>query len=81
MLILSTEEIFDKTVEILLKFTDIKKDEIKHNSKLGIDLGLTSFDMLILMTSLEENFNITVNDSVISKIETVDDIVKIVDNN
>lgn len=72
---LSTDAKYHIVVDVMSNFTDVKKDQIKFDSEISVDLGLTSFDMVLLIASLEEKFNIDVSDSLTKKMKTVGDIV------
>lgn len=64
-----------KIQDILLRYTTMKKDEIKENSVLTTDLGLSSFDMVSIVTDFEDEFAIEIPDRDIRKFITVDDII------
>lgn len=61
---------------ILLRYTTVKKDEIKENSVLTADLGLSSFDVVSIVSDFEDEFAIEIPDRDIKKFITVDDVIK-----
>ena len=65
-----------KLKEILVKYVDIDPSEIKKESRLGDDLGLTSFALMSMMGEIEDEFDITIVEEELTGITTVDDIMK-----
>lgn len=53
--------------------------EIKENSTLVGDLGMDSLDVVECVMNIEKEFGLRIDDSVIPGIETVGDIVKVVE--
>lgn len=60
---------------ILSKYTTVRTDEIKENSVLTADLGLSSFDVVSIVSDFEDEFDIEVPDRDIRKLITVGDII------
>lgn len=71
----------EKIVEILSDYTDVDESEIKPESTLIGDLGLTSLDIVDLITAFEDEFSISIPDSAIKKMEKVSDITDYVKAN
>ena len=67
-------EIHDKIVKVLTAELDIKKDRVHPKSHIWNDLGADSLQILDIIMSLEEEFDIVISDEAIDIIETVDDI-------
>jgi len=65
-----------KLKEILVKYVDINPDEITKESRLGEDLGLTSFALMSMMGEIEDEFDISIVEDELTGITTVDDILK-----
>lgn len=64
---------FERTVKILSEF--VKSDvEIKPESSLVADLGLSSLDIVDLIVSFEDEFDIEIPDQIIPSLTTVQDI-------
>lgn len=63
---------FDKVKNILLNYTNIT--EITEDSILEADLGLSSFDVLSIVTDFEDMFEIEISDRDIGKFTSVKDI-------
>lgn len=62
--------------EILVRYVDVNPDEITKDSKLGEDLGLTSFALMSMMGEIEDTFDISVVEEELTGITTVDDVMK-----
>ena len=60
--------------EILTHYVDLPADEIRDDAKLVEELNLTSFAVMGLMGELEEEFGITVDETELTDIRTVEDI-------
>lgn len=65
---------FEKVKEILLNYTDAA--EIAKESLLGADLGLSSFDVVSIVTDFEDRFKIEIPDRDIGKFISVKDILE-----
>ncbi|SHK00597.1 acyl carrier protein [Hathewaya proteolytica DSM 3090] len=59
---------------IVNEFAEIGVGNIKRNTQLVADLGLSSLDIVEIVMRLEESFNIKISDKQISKFRTVGDI-------
>lgn len=68
----------EKVKEILSKYT---KAEITENATLVNDLGLSSFDMVSVVTAFEDEFDIEISDRDIRKLVTVKDILEYIESN
>lgn len=60
---------------ILSKYTTVSKDEITENSVLTADLGLSSFDVVSIVSDFEDEYDIEIPDRDIRKLVTVMDIM------
>jgi len=70
----------DKVKEIMTRYVDLDPSEIHEDSKLAEDLALTSFAVMSMMGDFEEEFGITVDESELTDIHTVGDIVAYLEN-
>ncbi len=64
---------FERVITILQKYVD--EVSIETNSTLEADLGLSSFDVVEIVTEFEEEFGIEISDRDIGKFVCVKDIV------
>ena len=69
----------DKVVELISKQLNRPVDEITADKEIVKDLGADSLDVVEMLMSLEEEFNITVPEEDAEKIKTVGDIVKLIE--
>ena len=68
--------VFDKVKEILSSQFDVDADSITPDTDLVDDLGADSLDLVDMLMSLEDEFNIgEVPDEMVEKIRTVDQLV------
>jgi acyl carrier protein len=63
---------FESVRGILEKYTE---SEVREDSSLAGDLGLTSFDLAVIVSEFEEKFSISVDDRDIMNFITVKDII------
>ena len=70
------EDILKRVIELFS--TMAEAEEITEDSELIEDLGISSMDVLILISSLEEEFRIKVPEKLIPKMTTVGDVVDII---
>ena len=70
------ELVLQKIVPILQKLSD--EEEIHPDDELLDDLGISSMDILMLMTILEEEFHTSVSESQLRRIVTVEDMADMI---
>jgi acyl carrier protein len=63
---------FESVRGILEKYTE---SEVREDSSLMGDLGLTSFDLAVIVSEFEEKFSISVEDRDVVGLVTVKDVV------
>lgn len=66
---------FDKLTEIIVNYVEVKKEDIKPESRFIEDLGFTSFDFMSMLGEVEEALEIEVDLEAVSKIRTVQEAV------
>ena len=72
--------VFEKVKAILSEQFDVEEDSITAETTLADDLGADSLDVVDLLMSIEDEFEIEVPDEEIENIKTVGDIVKYIEN-
>lgn len=73
--------IFEKVQKLLAEQLNIDDiDSIKIDSNIVTDLHADSLDVVELLMSLEDNFNITVPDEIANELVTVEAIVKYIES-
>ena len=65
----------DKIKEIMTRYVELEPDTIKEDSRLAEDLNLTSFAVMSMMGDFEDEFGITVDESELTDIRTVGDLI------
>ncbi|MBO4373503.1 MAG: acyl carrier protein [Lachnospiraceae bacterium] len=66
----------EKVKEIIARYTEADPESINGDSKLVEELALTSFDVLVIMSDVEEEFGIIVDEDMLMGIVTVNDVIK-----
>lgn len=67
--------VFEKVVELIVGQLPVKAEDVKMESRLFEDLGADSANVMMLIMDLEAEFNLTVEDEMLTGIRTVGDIV------
>ena len=65
----------EKIRDIMTRYVELDPETIREDSKLVEDLGLTSFAFMSMMGDFEEEFGITVDETELTDIQTVGDII------
>ena len=72
---------FDKIKDIIADQLGIEAETITPESNIQDDLGADSLDIVDLITTIEDEMDITIPDEAVENIKTVNDIVTYIDNN
>ncbi len=72
--------VFEKIRSILSEQLDIEEDTITMESNIAEDLGADSMDVVDLIMSIEDEFEIEVPDEKIESIKTVGDVVNYIES-
>lgn len=78
---MNSEEIFDKVKEIIVEQLGVAENTVTSEASFIDDLGADSLDIVELIMSLEEEFDMEIPDSDAEKIVTVNDVVEYIKNN
>ena len=68
--------VFDKGKKIIVDQLDVEEDKVTEAASITDDLGADSLDVVDLVMSFEEEFDIEIPDDQVEKIKTVGAIVK-----
>jgi acyl carrier protein len=71
---------FDKLKAILVDQLDVDEDAVTLDSSITEDLGADSLDVVDMVMSLEEEFDMEIPDEDIENMKTVGDIVKFIES-
>ena len=63
--------VFDKVKELIVDQLDVEEDAVKTESVIIDDLGADSLDVVDLVMSIEEEFDIEIPDEAVEGIKTV----------
>ena len=73
--------VFEKVRQILCDQLDLEEDQVTLDSNIADDLNADSLDLVDLVMSLEEEFDIEFEDEDVETIKTVGDLVKHIEAN
>lgn len=73
---MNRQEVLEKLIRIFS--TMAEAEEITEQCELGDDLGISSMDLLTLISYIEEEFHIPISERSIRNIVTVSDVVDVV---
>lgn len=73
--------VFEKLRDILVDQLDVEEDKVTMNASIQDDLGADSLDIVDLIMSLEEEFDVEIPDDQVEGMKSVGDIVKYVEDN
>ncbi len=71
--------VFEKIREILCQQLDVEEDAVTMESSIMEDLNADSLDVVDLLMTMEDEFDIEVPDEDVEKMKTVGDLVKYVE--
>lgn len=72
--------VFDKIKDIIVEQLDVEEDAVTMEASITEDLGADSLDVVDLVMSIEESFEVEIPDEEVENIKTVGDIVKYIEN-
>ena len=73
--------VFQKIKSILAAQFDLAEESIAMDTSVSEDLGADSLDVVELLMSIEDDFNVEIPDEKISDIKTVGDLVSFIESN
>ncbi len=73
--------VLEKVKKILAEQFDVEEEKIGPDTSIINDLGADSLDVVDLLMSIEDEFEVEVPDDEIENIKTVEDLVKYIENN
>lgn len=74
---MNRSEIFDKVAMLIAETLEVDADELTETTSFN-DLGADSFDMLELVTAMEDEFEVTVDEDGLGEIETIGDAIDVI---
>ena len=73
--------VFEKVKDILVDQLDVEEEKVTMEALIIDDLGADSLDLVDLVMSLVEEFDVEIPDDQVENIKTVGDIVKYIEDN
>ncbi|HNX64189.1 MAG TPA: acyl carrier protein [Oscillospiraceae bacterium] len=73
--------VFEKIRDIVVEQLDVDADKVTLSASITEDLGADSLDVVDLVMSLEEEFDMEIPDEAVENIKTIGDIVKYIEDN
>ena len=68
----------EKILKIISEVSGVPAAELKVDTRLVGDLGMSSFDLADAIVSMEENYGVKIPDERFREMETVADIIRII---
>ncbi len=72
--------VFEKLQAMIAEQLNLDKDEIKLESNIVKDLHADSLDLVETLMNIEDEWGITIADGDVADIETVGDVVKLIES-
>lgn len=66
---------FDQLAEMITNYVEVKKEDIKPESRFIEDLGFTSFDFMSMLGEIEDTMDIEIEQQEAADIRTVQEAV------
>ena len=76
----SRDELAKVVKKVIAEQLDLQEDEVKEEASFLEDLGADSLDIVEMVMTLEEEFNMEISDEEAQKIQTVGDAVSYIEN-
>ena len=73
--------IFEKLKDIIAEQLSVDADKVTLEANIQEDLDADSLDIVDLITTIEDEFDISIPEEAVEEIKTVNDIVTYVENN
>ncbi|MDE5648459.1 MAG: acyl carrier protein [Oscillospiraceae bacterium] len=72
--------VFEKVKSIVADQLDVEEEKVTSEASITEDLGADSLDVVDLVMSIEEEFDIEIPDEAVESIKTVGDIVSYIES-
>ena len=79
-MVASLQELLEKVKAMLSEQFDVEEDTITADSTLTDDLGADSLDVVDLLMSIEDEFEVEIPDTEVENVKTVGDLVSYIEN-
>ncbi len=71
----------DKIKQILADTLDVNEEELSADTNIATDLGADSLDVVEILMSIEDEFDIEIPDSEIENIRTIGELAEYIETN
>ena len=78
---MNEQEIFEKVKDIVVEQLGVEAEKVTKEATFVDDLAADSLDIVELVMSIEEEFDVEIADSEAEKIVTIADVVEYIKNN
>ena len=66
---------FDQLAKIIMNYVEVKREDIRPESRLMEDLGFSSFDFMSMLGEVEDTFEVEIEEEKAAGIRTVQEAV------
>lgn len=66
---------FDQLAEIITNYVEVKREDIRPDSRFMEDLGFSSFDFMSMLGEVEDTFDVEIEEEKAAEIRTVQEAV------
>ncbi|MCQ2490530.1 MAG: acyl carrier protein [Ruminococcus sp.] len=73
--------VFDKIKEIIVEQLGVEEDAVTSEANIQEDLGADSLDIVDLIQTIEDEYDLSIPDEAVEEIKTVNDIVNYIEKN
>ena len=73
--------VFEKIKTLLADQLEVDAEEMSLDTKIAEDLGADSLDVVELLMSIEDEFEVEIPDEEIENLKTIGDVVEYIQNN
>ena len=73
--------VFDKVKELIVDQLGVEEDIVTSDASIQDDLGADSLDIVDLIQTIEDEYDLSIPDEAVEGIKTVGDIVAYIENN
>jgi acyl carrier protein len=73
--------VFDKIKELIVEQLGVEEDTVTPEANIQEDLGADSLDIVDLIQTIEDEYDLSIPDEAVEEIKTVNDIVNCVEKN
>lgn len=69
------KSMFDQLKDIIVNYVEVKKEDIRPESRFIEDLGFTSFDFMSMLGEIEDTLDVEIDQEEVVNIRTVQEAV------